>query len=184
MTLMTLLLTLAPGLPLTLALPSLRRNVPWPLLLALLPAAVLALVPTPAWVSLSWFKAGVALSLDPTARWWLAMSVVAWASAYLLLPATLRVYRGTWLLLALSGQMGALLSTELMGFYAFSTLMSYAFVGLLLTDFDPANRRAGQLYLIPLIIADLLLFDAMLLATDAIGNLSFSHLAQTGSPLM
>ncbi len=178
MTLMTLLLTLAPGLPLVLALPILRHALPWPLLLALLPTAIMVLMPTQAWVSLSWFNTGVALSLDPTARWWLAMSVVAWASAYLLFPATLRVYRGTWLLLALSGQTGALLSTDLMGFYAFSTLMSYAFVGLLLTDFDPANRRAGQLYLIPLIIADLLLFDAMLLATVANGNLGFTQLEQ------
>ncbi len=178
MTLMTLLLILAPALPLAFALPPLRRALPWPLLLALLPAAVLVLVPTQAWVSLSWFKTGVALGLDPTARWWLAMSVLLWASAYLLLPITLRTYRGTWLLLALSGQIGAVLSTDLMGFYAFSTLMSYAFIGLLLTDYDPGNRRVGQLYLLPLIVADLLLFDAMLLASATNETLSFTRLAQ------
>jgi len=79
----------------------------------------------------------------------------------------------------MTGQLGAVLAIDMVSFFAFTTLMGYACVGLLLADADATTRRAGRVYLVLLIGADILLLEAMLMAATITDNLGFATLAYT-----
>jgi len=176
-TLSLLLLLSVPALPLLLALPTLRSRLLWPCHLALLPAVILLAVPAVFSVDVPWLLFGTGLGIDGVSRLLLAMSVVIWAVAATLLQApTSRSADNrlaTFFLLTMAGNLGVTLATELVGFFAFSTLMGYGFYGLLVGGGDEAARRAGRIYLVFLILADLALFEALLIVAAATGDLSF-----------
>jgi len=119
---------------------------------------------------------GSGLALDHSNRWILLASLIGWffvmrfesRSGNPALSA-----RNTLLLLALSGNLGVILSTELIGFFSFSTLMGYAYFGLLLENGNEHVKSFAQRYLVLLISADLLLFEALLLASFSTENLRF-----------
>ncbi len=186
-------LWLVVGWPLLLVLPVVRRQLPCPHYLAVMPAALLflSLLLSPGTVSLNlpWLLFDTALSMDDDRRWLLLMTVVIW-----LLAAPLERHQrlsGThWqsslYLLTLAGSLGVVMADDLVGFFSFSTLMGYGFYGLLI---QPGNALAGvaaRRYLICLVIADLLLFEALLLAAFYGESLQFSVLAEamTGSSVL
>lgn len=179
------LLVSALGLPLLLAFPPLHRRLPWPVHVALLPAIALVFVPVELCIELPWFQLGTGLGINTGSRWWLAISVVMWgaASTFMTVHGGRGVYHPltSLLLLSLTGQMGAVLATDMIGFFAFSTLMGYACIGLLLADTDETTRRAGRIYLVLLIFADILLFEAMVMAEAVTEDLGFANLAQAMS---
>lgn len=174
-----LLLLVVPGLPLLLAWPALHTRLSRPAYIALLPATALLFTPTGSAVELPWVLFGTAgLGFDTTARWWLAMSLPAWLTAGFLLqqrahPAGREM---TWYLLCLSGQLGALLSSDMVTFFAASSLMGYAFYGLLAAARDAAGERARRWYLVLLVSADILLFEALLIAASS-GSTGFDQVA-------
>jgi len=176
-------------LPLLLALPALRPHIPWPCHFALLPAVVLLAVPADIFIELPWLLFGTGLGIDGPGRLLLLMSVLLWAGAASLLrapgerPADNSRFT-TLFLLSMAGNLGVILATELVGFFAFATLMGYGFYGLLVADGDESARRAGRIYLGSLILADLLLFEALLIVAATTADLSFGgvHQAIAGAP--
>jgi formate hydrogenlyase subunit 3/multisubunit Na+/H+ antiporter MnhD subunit len=60
--------------------------------------------------------------------------------------------------------------------------MGYSFAGLLLVDDDERARRAGRWYLVLLIVADLILFEALLIAGDLTDDLGFATVAGITAP--
>ncbi len=172
-----ILLLSVPGLPLLLAFPALRSRLSWPCHIALLPAVVLLAVPEVVSIEVPWLLLGTGLGIDAASRWLLAMSVVLWAAAATLLHAPTGQPADdcltTCFLLTLVGSLGAILATDQVGFFAFSTLMGYGFYGLLVAGGDEAPRRAGRVYLGILILADLALFEALLIAAETIEDLGF-----------
>ena len=181
-TLQLLLLLSVPVLPLLLALPALRSHIPRPCHFALLPAVVLLAVPADIFIELPWLLFGTGLGMDGPGRLLLLMSVLLWAGAASLLRApgerAVDSRFTTLFLLTLAGNLGVILSTELVGFFAFATLMGYGFYGLLVADGDESARRAGRIYLGSLILADLLLFEALLLVAATTADLSFGGVQQ------
>ena len=186
-----LLLILTPLLPLLLAFPALRSRISWPCHIALLPALILLTVPVGVSIELPWLLLGSGLGFDDEAgRLLLAMSVLLWSAATILLytvkgePAD--DHLTTFFLLTLAGSLGAILATELVGFFAFSVLMGYAFYGLLVAGGDEETRRAARVYLVLLILADLALFEALLIAATTTEDLGFGvvrqAMAQSASP--
>jgi len=176
-TLSVFLLLSIPGLPLLLALPALHSRLAWPCHLALLPAVILLAVPAVFSIEVPWLLLGIGLGIDEASRWLLAMSVVLWAAAATRLHApdgqSVDNRLITFFLLTMSGNLGAILATELVGFFAFSALMGYGFYGLLVDGGSEMVRRAGRVYLGFLILADLALFEAMLIAAAMTGDLEF-----------
>ncbi len=183
------LLILTPLLPLLLAFPALRARLPWPCHVALLPAFILLMVPMDAALDLPWLLPGSGLGLDAGMdRWPLAMAVLVWGASASLLPAA----RGrpaderftSCFLLTLAGSLGMMLATGLVGFFTFSVLMGYGFYALLLADGGARRRRAAGVYLVLLILADLALFEALLIAAATSGELGFaaSRQAMAQSP--
>ncbi|HFD86363.1 MAG TPA: formate hydrogenlyase [Gammaproteobacteria bacterium] len=177
-----LLLILVPLLPLLLAFPALRSRLPWPRHIALLPAVVLLILPASISIELPWLLLGTGLGIDGTGRLFLAMSVLIWIAAATLLHTvkgkTIDERFTTFFLLTLAGNLGAILATELVGFFAFLVLMGYAFYGLLVAGVDERTRRAARLYLVLLILSDLALFEALLIAASMTGDLGFEVVRQ------
>ncbi|MFV9615063.1 MAG: proton-conducting transporter membrane subunit [Gammaproteobacteria bacterium] len=185
-----LLLLSVPGLPLLLAFPALHSRLSWSCYLALLPALILLVLPTDVSVDLPWLLFGTELGLDGTYRWLIGMSVLLWIfAASLLQPlkdpaANNRLI--SFFMLTLAGNLGTILATGLVGFFVFSTLMGYGFYGLLVSAGGDTARRGGRGYLVLLILADLALFEGLLIAAATTGDLAFDsvHLAmaQSDSP--
>lgn len=178
----TLLLLSAPGLPLLLAIPALRRYVPCPAHLALLPTIVLLFLPGSFSVGLPWILWGSAgMGIDTGSRWWLTISVVIWTASATFLHTPERRGVGnrltTLFLLTLVGQVGAILAMDMVSFFTFMTLMGYAFIGLLIDGSDEKTRRAGRIYLVLLILADIALFEALLIAATSTDDLGFEAVA-------
>ena len=175
-TLSVLLLLSVPGLPLLLILPGLRSRLSRPCHLALLPAVMLLAVPVDLSIEVSWLLFGTGLGVDGTSRLLLAMSVVLWtATTFLQAPSGQAVdNRYTiFFLLTMAGNLGTILATEIVGFFTFSTLMGYGFYGLLVAAGNEAVRRAGRVYLGFLILADLALFEALLVVATMSEDLGF-----------
>ncbi len=172
-TLTMLLLLAVPGLPLLLAFPRLRRWLPWTGVryLALLPAVIIVAIPTTYSVEPSWLMFNAELGIGTGSRILLAMSVLLWAWVMFLLPANKDQPEGSYftvfLMVTMAGNFGAILAMDLVTFYVFSVLLSYGFYGLLVsTNQNNQNkeRRAGRVYLILLIIADIALFEVLLIS--------------------
>jgi len=184
------LLLSVPGLPLLLALPALRSHSSWPCHLALLPAVMLLAVPADFSIEVPWLLFGTGLGVGGASRWLLAMSVVLWAVAATLLRAptgrSAEHRLTTFLLLTMAGNLGVILATDLVGFFTFSALMGYGFYTLLVDGGDETARRAGRVYLGFLVVADLALFDALMIAAATTGDLGFEAvyraIAQSPAP--
>ena len=191
-TLSVLLLLSVPGLPLLLAFPALRSRLSRPCLLALLPAVILLLIPTAFSIEFPWLLFGSGLGFDDASRWLLAMAVVLWAIAATVLQAsagqTADNRLTVFFLLTMAANLGAILATDLVGFFVTSSLMGYGFYGLLVAGGDAVARRAGRVYLGFIIVADLILFEALLIAAATTGDLDFAAvrhaiaLSQEGAP--
>lgn len=178
-----LLLLLVPAVPLLLALPALRRRLPWPVQLALLPAMVILFVPGSLCFDLNWvLLGGSGLAVDGLARWWLAMSIVAWGAASVILYSRASGEDGegiqtTWFLLSMAAQLAAVVAADLVSFFAFSSLMGYAFFGLLVFRANAEAQRAGRIYLVFLVLADIILFEALLIVGVSSNDPGFTSLA-------
>ena len=167
------LLMLAPTLPLLLALTPLRRAGHRLVPVTMLPLTGLLLLPREIEIEAPWLLLGESgLRLGSATRFWLLLTLACWMLAWWSMrrqPAANAEKRrvSTWHLLLLSGQVGAVLARDLVSFYAFSTFMGYAAVGLLFAAPGGALRSAGRYYLVALIAADLLLFEALILVFAA-----------------
>ena len=178
----TFLLLTVPVFPLLLAFPALRSRLSWPCHIALLPAVILLAFPAVFSIEMPWLLFGTGLGIDGMSRLLLTMSVVLWVAAASFLqvpkdqPADDRLT--TFFLLTLAANLGTILATDLVGFFAFSTLMGYGFYGLLVVRGDEGSRRAGRVYLGLLILADLALFEALLIAAVTTRDLGFESVRQ------
>ena len=186
-----LLLLSVPGLPLLLVFPALHSRLSRPYYFAMLPAVILLVLPATASVDLPWLLFGTKLGLDGSFRWLLAMSVLLWVFAASLLQPLKDLATNnrliSFFLLTLAGSLGTILATGLVGFFVFSSLMGYAFYGLLVSAGGDTTRRGGRVYLVLLIVADLALFEAMLIAAaTTTGDLTFDSvylaMAMSDSP--
>lgn len=186
MTMTESLLLLTPGLPLLLAAPWLRRFVPRFEYVAILPALLLLIFAEQSRIDLPWLLLGSGLGFIEQTPLLISMAILLWLPAAFSLSVRLQRNKAsplseitnqrysTFFLLTLSGYLATILAVDVVGFFTFSTLMGYSFYGLLINGGDGTRKRAGMVYLYFLIAADLLLFEAALIAVVATGNLSFS----------
>ncbi len=176
-TLGVILLLGAPAMPVLLCIPAIRRRAGGFLLVALLPAAVLVFWPTALAAELPWLLLGEGeFAVRHSTRALLAQTLVIWTAALWLLRRGREAGTGgerlvTWCLLLLGGQIGAILADDAVSFFAFSSLVGYAFLGLLFGGEEPILERAGRRYVVQLVVADLILFEALVIAAfDASGE--------------
>ena len=163
--------------PLLLAIPGVCIRLPWSCHLAILPALILALFATHDSVTIPWVLFGTGFMIDGNTRWILAMSVSVWLVAATMVKRSKHPLSSgplpTLFLLTMAGNFGVVLAADLITFFSFSTLMGYGFYGMLIQGGDKRVYRAGRLYLTFLVVADLALFEALLLAASTTTNLQF-----------
>ena len=171
------LLLSVPALPLLLAFPALRSYLPRPCYFTLLPVIILVAVPMPFSIEIPWLLFGSGLAIDEISRLLLAMSVVIWVVSAAFLHASGDYssdgHFTTCFMLTMAGNLGAILAADLMTFFVFLTLMGYGFYALLISGGGEEVRQSGRVYLIFMIIADLVLFEALLIVAAATDNLGF-----------
>ncbi|MCW8935626.1 MAG: proton-conducting transporter membrane subunit [Gammaproteobacteria bacterium] len=171
--------------PLLLSIPSLHNRLPWPRHLAIIPAVILTVTPIDVSINIPWLLYGTGFAIDGNVRWILGAFVVIWfATVSITLPSNKKSpFSSTLYLLTLTGSLGALLTTDLVGFFSFSTLMGYGFYGLLRQNANKIQQRTARLYLYFLIIADLALFEALLLVAFTTQHFQFEVARQAMSDI-
>jgi len=181
------------GLPLALGIglsiirwqPAIIRLAPWSALPAL--AAVLW-VPSGEIVSIPWVLLKMHLAMDPIGRLFLLFTSILWllsgiyAHSYLASdPRRGRFF--FFFLLSMAGNFGLILSQDVVSFYGFFALMSFASYGLVVHKGDTDALQAGRIYIYLVIIGELLLYTAFLLQTRSVDSLllkDFSNVPPNG----
>ena len=152
------------------------RLAPW----AALPAFILALfTPPSASLHLPWLLLGTELGIvDHTDRLFLLFTALLWwlsgmyARAYLSdKPGRSRFFG--YFLLSMTGNLGLILAQDLSSFYLFFALMSFASYGLVVHERSIEALRAGRIYIVLVVIGEVALFAAMVLAATATGATGF-----------
>lgn len=150
---------------------------PW----AALPILILVwFVPVTATLELPWLLLGSKLGIgDATSRLFLLFTALLWtlaglfARAYLADQARQSAFY-IYYLLAMTGNLGLILAQDLGSFYVFFALMSFASYGLVVHERSAAALRAGRVYLILVVIGELALFAAMIMAMAATDAIDFA----------
>jgi formate hydrogenlyase subunit 3/multisubunit Na+/H+ antiporter MnhD subunit len=183
----TLLVFSAVSLPLFLALclffQKLRAQTlhlaPW----AALPALLLSVWVEPGMIiRIPWLLLGAQFGVDATAQVFLLFTALLWtcagvyARAYMIGDAHASRFFA-FFLATMSGNIGLILAQDMITFYLFFALMSFAAYGLVIHDGSTEARRAGRVYLSLVIVGEVLLVPGLLLINQATGATEFQHLA-------
>lgn len=154
------------------------RPILWRLMpLAALPALILALLtPEPLFVTGAWFVLGLTMGLDPVSRLFLIFTAVLWIAAGSAARHWMRedpraTQFGVLFLMAMSGNLGLILSKDAMAFYGAFALMSFASYGLVVHSRDAAAKSAARLYIGFVVIGELILFSGLVLAATQAGSI-------------
>jgi formate hydrogenlyase subunit 3/multisubunit Na+/H+ antiporter MnhD subunit len=151
--------------------------------LAALPGLVLALFPeVGAPIAIPWLLIGSHWGIDNTGQVFLLLTALLWLSAGIYAgsytrssPQRIRFW--IFFLLCMSGNLGLTLALDMISFYLFFTLMSFAAYGLIIHDNTPFALRAGRIYLWLVIVGEVLLFAALLLSAQAADSLLLRDVA-------
>lgn len=166
---------LAPAWPLALALaltlPPLRRAALPLARWSGLPALLIAIAAPPTELSLPGLLLGASLQLDDTGRWMLAAVALLWLLGGWLAGDWLRTARrAAAFLLAMTGALWLPVTGDLPSVLAASVLATYPLYALL------GGGRGARVLLISVVIADLLLLEALLLLAKGGTGLDFMSL--------
>ena len=155
------------------------RLAPW----MALPALVLAVfVPEDTLLRLPGLLLGTQLGLaDETGRLFLLFTALLWwlagmyAQSYLSDPSGRKRFF-LYYLLSMTGNFGLILAQDVASFYLFFTLMSFASYGLVIHERSIAALRAGRIYIVLVLIGEVMLFAAMVMATASAGSNGFDDI--------
>lgn len=144
---------------------------PWPglLPLAALPALMTAiLLPSGVDLELPWLLLGSQFGLDMPDRVFLMFTAFLWMIAGAQAELTMRdnprfTQFRIFFLLAMSGNFWLILGLDMVNFYLGFTLMGLASYGLVIYKRDPAALRAGRIYLVMTLLAEVALLTAFMM---------------------
>jgi len=173
-------LVLASGLPIKNWQPAIIRLAPWSAVPAL---AALAWVAPNAIGSMPWLLLKATFALDSTGRIFLFFTSILWllsgiyAQSYLAKdPKRARFF--FFYLLSMSGNLGLIISHDVISFYVFFALMSFASYGLVVHNGEPEALYAGRIYMILVVIGEVMLFAALVWQTAAVDSLLLNDFAR------
>lgn len=162
------LVTLAPG---SSAIRSGALGAPLPALL------VAFFVPQGSQVRVPWVLQDALVGLTATGSAFLMSTAAIWLAAGTLVGRRLRRHTARFLgyyLLVMSGNLGLVVAQDLLSFYLYFALMSFAAYGLVVHRGDQRARRAGAAYLFFVLVGDMMIFAALvLIAHEAAGVMTF-----------
>jgi formate hydrogenlyase subunit 3/multisubunit Na+/H+ antiporter MnhD subunit len=148
---------------------------PW----AALPALIISLLmPIGTTIELPWLLLGSHLGFDETARIFLFFTSLLWLVAGIystgyFSEAASRTRFFIWFLFAMAGNLGLILAQDMVLFYTFFALMSFASYGLVVFDRTLEALRAGRIYIVLVVVGEVMLFAAFLLAAQTADDIEF-----------
>ena len=151
------------------------------------PALFLAVFEPPA-AEVPWLLLGTHFGLDPVGRMFLLAASIIWFCGGLFAQSSIRAHRRrrffSGYLLALAGNVGAIVAQDVASFYLFFALMSYAAYALVIRQDDQTAARAARTYIVFTILAELALLAGMFLVVPEMPSLRLAALGPTiaGSP--
>jgi hydrogenase-4 component B len=155
------------------------RLAPW----SAAPALLLALIaPVGTTLQLPWLLIDSSWGIDHTGSIFLFFSSALWLAAGIHARSYLREdpRRERYFLfhlLALTGNLGLIVSLDVVSFYLFFSLMSFSAYGLVVHTGETEARRAGRVYLAMAVLGETLLLAGILLAVSAAGGTRLVELA-------
>ena len=153
------------------------RLAPWTALPVLLQTVF---APPTVSLKLPWLLLGSELGMvDDTSRLFLLFTALLWWLSGIYAQSYLANHSGRsrffiYFLLAMTGNFGLILAQDLSSFYLFFTLMSFASYGLVVHERSTEALRAGKVYITLVVISEVMLFTAMILAATAAGSVEFT----------
>jgi hydrogenase-4 component B len=147
---------------------------------AALPALALALISPDTVIvfKLDYLLVGSTYVIDAISKIFLLLAAILWsfsaayASAYFQSQETqINFFR--FYLLAMIGNFVLILAEDLASFYLGFTLMSFASYALVVFNKDTAALKAGLVYIILVVISEVILFAAILMAINAVDGMTF-----------
>ena len=143
---------------------------PWAALPGL--AAVIISSNTLTQIQLPWLLVGGTYALDETGKIFMLLASLLWSvsgvyarSYFKSIAEQVRFYR--YFLLAMAGNFILILAQDSISFYFGFTLMSFASYGLIVFKKDIISFKAGLVYISLVILGEVMLFSALLMATNA-----------------
>jgi formate hydrogenlyase subunit 3/multisubunit Na+/H+ antiporter MnhD subunit len=126
-----------------------------------------------------WLFMEAAFGLDPPRQILLFLTVSLWTVAGIYASTYLRddARRGAFhffFLLTMSGNLGLVMAEDVVSFYTFFAVMTFAAYGLVVHERTPAARRAGKVYVMMALIGEAFLLGCIFLAVDAAGTTSMA----------
>jgi formate hydrogenlyase subunit 3/multisubunit Na+/H+ antiporter MnhD subunit len=184
-----LLLIAAPLLPLLLAalflVPGLRGAAVSLSPLAAVPGLAAGIFAQETQVDLAYVLLGSRLGLDLTGQSFLMFTSLLWLAAGVFSSSYMKKYPGIerftiFYLLAMSGNIGVLISMDLPSFYLFFALMSFASFVLVIHQRDDFSIRAGKIYIILVMVGEVLLFAGFVLLFSNTGTIYINEMSLEG----
>ena len=186
-----LVLLLGPAIPFALGVALLLRI--WQAALnrlsgwSALPALVVAvLVPSGTYGEFSWLLLTMRLGVDDTGRVFLFFTALLWLLAGVFGRSYLERDRNQarffiFYLLSMSGNFGLILAQDMVSFYLFFALMSFASYGLVVHNGDAEALRAGRIYIYLVVLGEVMLFSALVMLYKITGSLNLSSVSHAPS---
>lgn len=157
-----------------------RTAVPWVGLPALLSAMM---VPNGTRVELDWLLLGACLGIDEIGRVFLILTGLLWVCASLYVRGWIQSthrhsrFLGFWLL-AMVGNFGLIIAQDMLSFLLGFAFMSLASYGLIVHRGDHNALRAGRIYLYWTVLAETVLFSALVMLAWGADSLLFDDVRQ------
>ncbi|MBU0944891.1 MAG: NADH-ubiquinone oxidoreductase [Proteobacteria bacterium] len=180
-----LTLSLVAGTPLFMAAlactplqKTVARFLPW----AALPAFLAAFTaPANVFVEVPWFFMGSRMGLDENGHIFLCLAAFVWflasfSSRSLLKDDTKRARFLVFFLTAMAGNFGLILASDMLGYYLFFAVMSFAAYGLVIHKETATAAKAGRIYLTLVMIGEVALFTALIILAHNSGSLAIEDL--------
>ncbi|MGV1099300.1 complex I subunit 5 family protein [Thiovibrio sp. JS02] len=140
--------------------------------------AALFLVPGDS-LEIAWVFFGGSFGIDPLGRVFLLFTSLLWLVAglyalfYFARDRRFDQFAG-FFLLSQCGNLGLILAEDMLSFYLFYSLMSFAAYGLVVHCNDTEAKRAGRVYLTLAVLGEVLLFAALAMLADNAGTLKLA----------
>ncbi len=181
------MLLLGPVLPLVFAMalpirtlrPAILKLTPWSFIPALL---IPWLLPNGTQLILPRLFFEIHLGLDEMGRVFLFFTALLWLAAGVYAYSYTRNDNHrtgffAFYLLSACGNLGLILSLDMLSFYLFFALMSFAAYGLVVHNRSPEARRAGRIYICLVVLGEVLLFSAIVIIAKPTGSLRLDHIS-------
>ncbi len=175
-------------LPLLFSAPVIRRFIPhgeWinPLTLSLIPIVLVFLSFKEVELDLPWLFFSTGLAIDEYNRWPLALLICMWVfiARSAMHSQSPTAYERSFLQVALALHIAVILSTELVSFFIYSSLLAYTLYAAMFGQLDKSLKDPSRYYIVSIIIADLALFEALLVAVQGISSLTYDWVQITMS---